>query len=197
MLIIRSKVSCIFGRTSQGDVVGRVSAHYIALLSANIYLLLRLYYTGTLNNKRKYMARNSKSSNVRNRRLSPFLQQSTLIWRQLYINGSGIILSPCKAPNKWQFAQIFAPKKIGFWIELKILRKPIANLLRNDYLKLKREFRICRDPPTKFTNGSHFCRQWRLFVQTNIFHFNLKTLGKYEIVVFNYFLLILLKIGNY
>jgi hypothetical protein len=28
MLKIRSKVCCNFGRTSQGDVVGKVSAHY-------------------------------------------------------------------------------------------------------------------------------------------------------------------------
>jgi hypothetical protein len=32
MLKIRSKVCCHFGSTSQGDVVGRVSAHYITLL---------------------------------------------------------------------------------------------------------------------------------------------------------------------
>jgi hypothetical protein len=41
MIKIRSKVCCNFGRTSQGDVVGRISAHYIAG-PANLYLLLRL-----------------------------------------------------------------------------------------------------------------------------------------------------------
>jgi hypothetical protein len=34
---------------------------------ANIYLLLRLYYTGTLHNKLKNPARNSNSSNVQKR----------------------------------------------------------------------------------------------------------------------------------
>jgi hypothetical protein len=71
---IRSKVCCNFGRTSQDDVVGNVSAHYIALL-------IFTCYTGTLHNKRKNPAQNSKSSNVRNRPgpgLNPFPQQSTL-----------------------------------------------------------------------------------------------------------------------
>jgi hypothetical protein len=66
MLNVRSKVCCHFGRvrTSQG---GRYSRQSICPLyrPANLYLLLRLYYTGTLLNKRKNLARNSKSSNVR------------------------------------------------------------------------------------------------------------------------------------
>jgi hypothetical protein len=43
-----------------------------------LILLLRLYYAGTLHNKRKNPAQNSKSSNVRKQTLSPFPQESTL-----------------------------------------------------------------------------------------------------------------------
>jgi hypothetical protein len=63
MLNIRSKDFCNFGRTSQGDVVGKVSAHYIALLIYTCFCA----YTGSLHNKQKNPARNSKSSNVPNR----------------------------------------------------------------------------------------------------------------------------------
>jgi hypothetical protein len=47
MLKIRSKVCCHFGRTSQGDVVGRVSAHYIALVISTPDRKTDFYYIGT------------------------------------------------------------------------------------------------------------------------------------------------------
>jgi hypothetical protein len=66
----RHLVECLLSfwqGTSQGDIVGSL---YPLYRPANLYLLLRLYYAGTLHSKQKNPARNSKSSNVRNRPFS-------------------------------------------------------------------------------------------------------------------------------
>jgi hypothetical protein len=59
MVKIRSKVCCHFGRMSQGDIVGRVSAqcHYITLTICAYTIQARSTTNG------EYSARNSKSSN--------------------------------------------------------------------------------------------------------------------------------------
>jgi hypothetical protein len=51
MLKIRLKVCCNFGRTSQGDVVGRVSAHYIALLIYTCFCAYTIQARSTTNGR--------------------------------------------------------------------------------------------------------------------------------------------------
>jgi hypothetical protein len=51
VLKIRAKVCCNFGRTSQGDVVGYVSAHYIALLIYTCFCAYTIQARFTTNGK--------------------------------------------------------------------------------------------------------------------------------------------------
>jgi hypothetical protein len=51
MLKIRSKVCCNFGSMSQGDVVDRVSAHYIALLIYTCFCAYTKQARSTTNEK--------------------------------------------------------------------------------------------------------------------------------------------------
>jgi hypothetical protein len=77
MLKIRSKVCCNFGRTSQGDVVGRVSAHYIALLIYTCFCAYTIQVSSTTNGKIRREIQNPQMFET-DPALSPFPQQSTL-----------------------------------------------------------------------------------------------------------------------
>jgi hypothetical protein len=78
MLKIRSKICCNFGRTSQGDVVGRVSANYIALLIYTCFCAYTIHARSTTNGKIWREIQNPQMFET-DRAPTPFPQQSTLV----------------------------------------------------------------------------------------------------------------------
>jgi hypothetical protein len=74
---IRSKVCCNFGRTNQGDVVGRVSAHYIALLIYTCFCAYTIQARSTTNRKIRREIQNPQMFET-DPRAESFSQQSTL-----------------------------------------------------------------------------------------------------------------------
>jgi hypothetical protein len=94
MLKISSKVCCHFGRTSQRDIVGRVTAHYIALLilytcfcayKAILYVQARSTTNGKI--RRQIQIPQMFETDPA---LSPFPQKSTLYHHssRLFCSGS-------------------------------------------------------------------------------------------------------------